>query len=165
MLTFIFPQASMAAEKEQSHSLCTARAAFKTTVLRGYTRARWRRDLVCEESGRCLEVIGEMGDVIAADGLFARIDTVFIDLELKANRAACDRFENQITYWQHEVKRYRSLSGQKAVSEKKVLDLEQQFDQARLALAELKIKAKVLAERLRRCRITAPESWYIVKRL
>ncbi len=149
----------------QNFSLCTARAAMQTSVLRGYTRARWQRKLVCEESGRCLEVIGEMGDVVAGDGLFARIDTTFIDLALKANRAACARFENQISYWQHEVDRYRSLSGQKAVSEKKVLDLEQKFDQAKLALAELQIKARVLEERRRRCRITAPKNWRILKRM
>ena len=164
----IAPAPVPAAEKVdsgQKFSLCQARPAMQTTVLRGYTRARWQRKLVCEESGRCLEVIGEMGDVVSGDGLFARIDTTFIDLALKANRAACARFENQISYWQHEVERYRSLSGQKAVSEKKVLDLEQKFDQAKLALAELQIKAKVLEERRRRCRITAPENWYIVKRM
>ena len=154
----------LAAEKEQLFTLCTARPAFRTTVLRGYTRARWQRALVCEESGRCLEVVGELGDKIAAGGLFARIDTTFIDLELKANRAARARFENQITYWQHEVERYRSLSGQKAVSEKKVLDLEQYFDQARLALVELVIKAEILEERRRRCRIIAPENWHILNR-
>ena len=152
-------------EKAPSFSLCQARPAMQTTVLRGYTRARWQRKLVCEESGRCLEVIGEMGDVVSGDGLFARIDTIFIDLALKANRAACVRFENQISYWQHEVERYRSLSGQKAVSEKKVLDLEQKYDQAKLALAELQIKARVLEERRRRCRINAPKSWHILKRM
>ncbi len=152
------------AENGQKFTLCTARPALQTTVLRGYTRARRRRSLVCEESGRCLKVYGEMGDVVAADGLFAQIDTTFIDLEMKANRAACARLENQINYWHHEVERYRNLSGQKAVSEKKVLDIEQKFDQAELALAELKIKAKVLAERHRRCRITAPPDWRILKR-
>ena len=155
---------AVAADNEAPFTLCTARPAMQTTVLRGYTRARWRRALVCEESGRCLEVYGEMGDVVAADGLFAKIDTTFIDLELEANRAACARLENQIKYWRHEVERYRKLSGQKAVSTKKVLDMEQKFDQAKLALAELKIKARVLAERRRRCRITAPPNWYILKR-
>ncbi len=153
------------AKPARDFSLCTARAALQTSVLRGYTRARWQRKLVCEESGRCLEVIGEMGDVVSGDALFARIDTTFIDLALKANRASCARFESQINYWRHEVERYRSLSGQKAVSEKKVLDLEQKFDQARLALAELKIKARILEERRRRCRITAPKNWRILKRM
>ena len=168
ILSGISPVPILAVENaapEQNFSLCAARPAMQTSVLRGYTRARWQRKLVCEESGRCLEVIGEMGDVVVGDGLFAQIDTTFIDLALKANRAACARFENQISYWQHEVERYRGLSGQKAVSEKKVLDLEQKFDQAKLALAELQIKAKVLEERRRRCRITAPPKWYIVKRM
>jgi len=150
---------------EQNFALCTAQAAMQTSTLRGYTRARWQRKLVCEESGRCLEVIGEMGDVVAGDGLFARIDTTFIDLALKDNRAACACLENQISYWRHEVERYRSLSGQKAVSEKTVLDLEQKFDQARLALAELQVKANVLKERRRRCRIIAPQNWRILKRM
>lgn len=165
-LFFLFSAAGIqAAEKAPAFTLCTARPALNTVVLRGYTRARWRRDLVCEESGRCLEVFGEMGDVIGADGLFAEIDTTFIDLALKVNQAACGRLQNQTKYWRHEVDRYRNLSGQKVVSEKKVLDLEQKFDQAKLALAELKVKAEVLAERRRRCRISAPENWLILKRL
>ncbi len=164
LLLLLLPVLSASAANEAAFTLCTARPAMQTTVLRGYTRARWRRSLVCEESGRCLEVYGEMGDVIGSDGLFAEIDTTFIDLELQANRAAEARLENQISYWQHEVERYRNLSGQKAVSEKKVLDLEQKFDQAGLALAELKIKARVLVERRSRCRITAPPNWYIIKR-
>ncbi len=163
---FLFsPVQAGTAEKAPSFTLCTARSALKMTVLRGYTRARWQRDLVCEEPGRCLEVFGEMGDVIGGDGLFARIDTTFIDLALKTNQIACARLENQTAYWQHEVERYRSLSGQKAVSEKKVLDLEQKLDQVKLSLAELKMKAEVLLERQRRCRISAPENWYVLKRM
>ena len=151
-------------EKDQSLTLCTARAAVQTTVLRGYTRARWRRFLTCEEPGRCLEVRAEMGDQVAADGLFAKLDTTFIDLELKANQAAGARLENQMAYWHREVKRYRKLSGQKAVSETRVQELEQRYDQARLTLAELWVKALVLEERRRRCDIKAPAGWHLLER-
>lgn len=161
-----FPSLVLATEveKEQSFSLCTARAAVQTTVLRGYTRARWRRFLTCEESGRCLEVRAEMGDVIGLDGLFARIDTTFIDLELEANHAAAARLENQMDYWHREVKRYRKLSGQKAVSETRVQELELKYDQARLTLAELEVKAALLKERRRRCQIKAPAGWHLLER-
>ncbi|MEA3348351.1 MAG: hypothetical protein U9Q39_04735, partial [Pseudomonadota bacterium] len=115
-----YPVFAAEVEKDQSLTICTARAAVQTTVLRGYTRARWRRFLTCEESGRCLEVRTEMGDQIGAAGLFARIDTTFIDLELEANQAAAARLENQMAYWHREVKRFRKLSGQKAVSETRV---------------------------------------------
>ena len=151
-------------EKDQSLPFCTARAAVQTTVLRGYTRARWRRFLTCEEPGRCLEVRAEMGDMIAADGLFAKLDTTFIDLDLEANQAACARLENQMDYWHREVKRYRKLSGSKAVSETRVQELEQKYDQARLALAGLKIKAAILKERRRRCAIKAPVGWHLLER-
>lgn len=151
-------------KKDQSFSLCTARAAVQTTVLRGYTRARWRRFLTCEEPGRCLEVRAEMGDLIGPEGLFARIDTTFIDLELEANRAAAERLENQMAYWHREVKRYRKLSGQKAVSETRVQELELKYDQARLTLAELEVKTALLKERRRRCRIKAPAGWHLLVR-
>ncbi|MCK5679596.1 hypothetical protein KAI46_02150, partial [bacterium] len=50
LLFFPFSQVpATEVEKDQSFSLCTARAAVQTTVLRGYTRARWRRFLTCEE--------------------------------------------------------------------------------------------------------------------
>ncbi|MCD6429663.1 MAG: efflux RND transporter periplasmic adaptor subunit [Deltaproteobacteria bacterium] len=151
-------------EKDQSFTVCTARAAFRTTVLRGYTRARWRRFLTCEESGRCLEVRAEMGDLIAATALFAKLDTTFIDLELEANQAASARLENQMAYWQREVERYRKLSGSKAVSETRVQELELKYDQARLGLAELKVKAAVFKERRRRCIIKAPAGWHLLER-
>ncbi len=151
-------------EKDQSFTLCTARAALQTTVLRGYTRARWQRFLTCEESGRCLEVRAEMGDLIAADGIFAQLDTTFIDLELEANRAVSARLENQMVYWQREVERYRKLSGQKAVSETRVQELELKYDQARLGLVELKVKAALLKERRQRCAIKAPARWHLLER-
>ena len=151
-------------EKGQALSLCTARAAVQTTVLRGYTRARWRRFLTCEEPGRCLEVRAEMGDQIASDGLFAKLDPTFINLELEANQAAAERLENQMLYWHREVKRYRKLSGSKAVSETRVQELELKYDQARLGLAELKVEAAVLKERRRRCQIKAPVSWHLLVR-
>ncbi|MBN2809078.1 MAG: HlyD family efflux transporter periplasmic adaptor subunit [Deltaproteobacteria bacterium] len=150
--------------KEPAFNLCTARAALRTTVLRGYTRARWRRFLTCEETGRCLEVRAEMGDQIGADGIYAVLDTTFIDLELKANQAASARLTNQMAYWQREVKRYRQLSGSQAVSENKVQELELQYDQARLSLDELKAQAALLAERRRRCVITAPPGWQLLER-
>ncbi len=151
-------------EKDQSFTLCTARAAIQTTVLRGYTRARWQRFLTCEESGRCLEVRAEMGDQIASDGLFAKLDPTFINLELEANQAAAARLENQMAYWYREVERYRKLSGQKAVSETRVQELEQKYDQARLGLVELKVKAAVFKERRRRCEIKAPAGWHLLAR-
>ncbi len=169
-LFFIFfcfsPGCGLAAEveKDQSLTLCTARAALQTTVLRGYTRARWRRFLTCEESGRCLEVRAEMGDTIAADGLFAKLDPTFIDLELEANKATSARLENQMVYWQREVERYRKLSGSKAVSETRVQELELKYDQARLSLVELQVKAEVLKERRRRCLIKAPPGWRLLER-
>ena len=165
--SFSFPASrTLAAEvaKDQSFTLCTARAAVQMTVLRGYTRARWQRFLTCEESGRCLEVRAEMGDQIASDGLFAKLDPTFINLELEANQAAAARLENQMAYWYREVERYRKLSGQKAVSETRVQELEQKYDQARLGLVELKVKAAVFKERRRRCEIKAPAGWHLLAR-
>lgn len=161
-----FPPLGHATEldKDQGFTLCTARPALQTTVLRGYTRARWQRFLTCEEPGRCLEVRAEMGDTIAADALFARLDPTFIDLELKANQVARARLENQAVYWQREVERYRKLSGSKAVSETRVQELELKYDQARLGLDELKVKAEILEERQRRCLIKAPPGWHLLER-
>jgi RND family efflux transporter MFP subunit len=105
-----------------------------------------------------------MGDLIGPDAFFAKIDTTFIALEIKANQAACDRLENQKAYWQREVERYRKLSGSNAVSETRVQEFEQKYDQVRLSLAELKVKAALLQERLRRCTIKAPVGWHLLER-
>ncbi|HDS17199.1 MAG TPA: efflux transporter periplasmic adaptor subunit [Proteobacteria bacterium] len=148
----------------EEFSLVRARPALQTTVLRGYTRARRQQHLVAEESGRCLEVNADVGDLIPAAGSYATLDTTFLDLELQANQAACERLANQMAYWQRELQRFRSLSGGQAVAEARVQEYEQQFDQARLGLAELKVKAEILQERRRRCRIMAPPGWRLIER-
>ncbi|MBN2705441.1 MAG: hypothetical protein JXR89_03250 [Deltaproteobacteria bacterium] len=148
----------------EEFSLVRARPALQTTVLRGYTRARRQQHLVAEESGRCLKVNAEVGDLIPNPGDYAVLDTTFLDLELQANQAASERLANQMAYWRREMERFRRLSGEQAVAEARVQEYEQRFDQARLGLAELEVKAEILQERRRRCRITAPPGWRLIER-
>jgi len=144
--------------------LCRVEPAITLSRLHGYTRARHIRLLTAEESGRCLEVTAELGESIAAGGLFARIDPVFLELELKANRAAARRLENLVAYWRHEVERFRSLKKARAVPGRRLEDMVQKFDQARLQLAEIGVRAEIIRERLQRCRITAPVGWKLIER-
>ncbi|MGD8995917.1 MAG: hypothetical protein PVH34_11930, partial [Syntrophobacterales bacterium] len=63
-----------------------AKPAMRWVTLTGYTRARYVMDIVSEESGHCVKVTADVGDQIGKDGLFALLDTTFIDLTLKKNR-------------------------------------------------------------------------------
>lgn len=145
-------------------NFCIARAARQTVVLRGYTRACRKLPLVAEESGRCLEVAAEVGEELAEDGVFALVDSTFIDLEVAANQAAAKRLLNQAEYWQRELRRFVKLKGGQAVSEAKVDELQQHYDQAHLGLAELEAQREILKERKRRCRIPAPAGWHLIER-
>jgi RND family efflux transporter MFP subunit len=156
--------AEAAPEDGAGTGLCRVEAATTITRLHGYTRARHVRLLTAEESGRCLEVTAELGEAISAAGIFARIDPVFIELELEINRAASRRLENFAAYWRHEVERFQRLKKARAVPGQRVEEFVQKFDQARLQLAEIEVRRKTLEERLRRCRIPAPAGWRVLER-
>jgi len=89
--------------------IVVARPAMRRVTLTGYTRARYVMDIVSEEAGRCVKVIAEVGDQIGKSGLFAVLDTTFIDLALEKNRVDQKRLANMIAFHAKEVGRFEKL--------------------------------------------------------
>ncbi len=142
-----------------------AEPATNTITLVGFTRARARIKLIAQVTGTLLEVRGEVGDTIGADGIFARIDPVLTELELTSIRVNQDKLKSKIAYLEKEVGRYQTLFDQNSTAESRLDALKEDLSQARLGLAELLTEEKKAAEILSRHTVTAPPGWRVISRL
>lgn len=144
--------------------LVEAQPAAQAVTLTGFTRARAEMKLISEVAGRCLKVEADVGQVIGADGVFARLDATFTKLELETNLVEQARLKSRLDYLEKDLKRTRTLVAKKSQAQAKLDGEEQEFDQARLQLRGLQIQEKILRERLARHQIKAPRGWLVMER-
>ena len=78
-------------------------------TLTGYTRADVFFNLDSEFAGKVLEVYADIGDNIPEDGIFARLDATFVQLNLDAVTTEIEKLETQLEYYSKEADRYRKL--------------------------------------------------------
>jgi RND family efflux transporter MFP subunit len=142
----------------------TARPAMREITLIGYTRARHIMDIVSEESGRCIKVAADVGDRIGEDGVFAVLDTTFIDLAIKKNRVNQKRLDNLIAYHTKEVSRYEELVESETAAESKLDSLQNMLDQAMFEIQDLKVQEAELKERRARHHIKIAKGWTVTER-
>jgi len=145
-------------------NLVTARPALRTVEFTGFTRPRAELRLVAEVAGRIETVSADIGQAIPADGGFARIDDTFIRLEIAATVVEAERMESQIAFARREVDRHRELVRQKNASVSQLDALEQGLRNDTYALAALRVKRRVIDERLARARVRAPAGWRVTAR-
>jgi RND family efflux transporter MFP subunit len=156
--------AATCATAEPDATLVTAEPAVREIALTGFTRARAELPLVAETPGRVEEVTLDIGETIAEDGIFARLDDTFIALELEEVKVQQERLHAQIEYDQREVKRYTKLARKNNASASQLDTLEQTLRDNRHELRVLEVKQKVLEERLARTRVRAPAGWQLTGR-
>jgi RND family efflux transporter MFP subunit len=162
VLAFLVPAPSPAGE---GRDIFVVNPAPRTVRLYGFTKARAFMTVVSEVSGKCLEIRADVGDKIAADGLFAQIDPTFIKLELEQNRISREQTKSRIAYLKKELKRFELLFSRHSTAESQLDKLTQELDQARYNLKLSENQQKVLAERLERHLIHTPPGWQVIKRL
>jgi RND family efflux transporter MFP subunit len=141
-----------------------AKPAMRQVRLIGYTRARRILDIVSEESGRCIKVTADVGDRIAKDGLFAVLDTTFIDLAIKKNQVDQKRLQNLITFYGKDVKRFQELVESETAAQSKLDNIQNKMDQAQFEIQNLKVEEAELRERRARHLIKIPEGWTVTER-
>lgn len=132
--------------------------------LSGFTRARAEIPLVAEATGKVLRVMADVGQPVGANGVFAQVDPTFIELDLRDNAVQRGRLRERMAYDETEAGRYRRLVGQGNAAQARLDELEQALSQSRHELAALEVARDVLAERLRRTRVTAPAGWVVAAR-
>lgn len=145
-------------------AIAVARPAYRNVTLAGFTRACATLPLVAEAGGKVLAVNADVGDRIAAQGVFATIDDTFIRLDLEANREEQEKLRSRIAYDEREAGRYRTLVDKGSASKSRLDELEQTLRDNRHQLRELAIRAQVLEERLARTRVMAPAGWRVTAR-
>jgi RND family efflux transporter MFP subunit len=144
--------------------LCTAEMAAHTITLTGFTRARAKMQLVSQLTERLVEIQADVGDRIGPDGVFARLDQTYAELDLEKILIEQDRQVSRIAYLEKEVQRLRILFEKQAAAEVKLDALRQDLAQARLALRSSRNEEQRLREHLRRHIITAPPGWLVSSR-
>ena len=153
-----------AVKSPESTETFTARAAARQAALTGFTRARNAMTLVTEESGRVHKVLADVGDTLDEHGLFAELDTTFIELDLAQNRADQARLQSDVAYNKKEMERYQSLVKSKNAAQS---TLDNNIRAHQSALQELRakqIEERVLMERMQRFSLLGPPGWKVVTR-
>ena len=141
-----------------------AQSAARRSALTGFTRARSSMTLVTEESGRVESVAADVGDTLGGDGVFARLDTTFIRLDLATNRTDQQRLKSDLDYNRKELERYEALVKTKTAAQS-TLDSNVRAHQAALQQLRAKqVEERVLVERLKRFTLTGPAGWKVVTR-
>lgn len=144
--------------------LFPAAPAVHTITLVGYTRPRRVMELVSKESGFCSEVRGEIGDPIGPSGVFAVLDTTFIDNDVLQNRVRQRQLTSRIGYYQKERDRHRRLVQSGNLDQSSLDRLDNQLDEARHELEKTRLQEQDLLERRETFQIKSRPGWKIISR-
>ncbi|WP_462325895.1 efflux RND transporter periplasmic adaptor subunit [Desulfoplanes sp.] len=138
--------------------------ATRTVTLTGYTRARRTMTVTSEVAARCTEVGADVGDPVPSSSVLARLDTTFVDLDLRETGIRMEQAASRMGYLEIETSRSRELV-KRETQARTHLDLqEQNLDQARLRLKELRAEKERLEEQKVRHTLTGPSGWTVVTR-
>jgi RND family efflux transporter MFP subunit len=163
-MPLFFDTLSTWAQEEEGRKIVTAEAARKIVTLTGFTRSKAEMTLVSEVAGKCVEVKADVGDPIGPQGIFARLDTTFIALDIEANKKRQEQKLSRINYLKKDLERNRNLAKDEIVPQSKLDQINEELEQERLQLSELKTKEKILNEQLKRYVIKAPLRWKVIER-
>ena len=144
--------------------LFSARPAQQSVTLTGYTRARRIMDLVSKEAGYCSQVRFDIGEAIDASGVFALLDTTFIDIAIQQNRNRQQQLVNRVEYLSKVRNRYDRLVIKKSANQATLDEWQYQLDQAGYELKTLKLEGTDLLERRKRFQVKGGAGWRIISR-
>lgn len=163
-LLWLLSGTSATAVVAESAEVAVAMAAVREIELSGFTRARASLPVASESEGRVEAVLYEIGETVADDGVFARIDDTFLRLELEEILERREQLRSQIDYDAREVTRYEQLAQQNNAAAAQLDTFEQTLRNHRHELRQLGVRQRILQERLRRKEIEAPPGWRVTAR-
>lgn len=135
----------------------------KTVRLTGYTQPIKQITATSEITGRCLSVHADKGGIIGSNGVFARIDSTFIKLDLTANLLAREEAERQLAEEERTLARYVTLIEQKSTPQARLDEVRLAADLHRIAKKKLDNEKKRLEEKLERHTIKVPPGWTVIE--
>jgi len=152
------------ARQQTSPDIFTIQPALQQILLSGFTRARATLPIAPEVTGRCLKISVDTGETIADNGVFARIDSTLVVLQLKGNNVAIRTGKRTLSYDRQQVQRYQQLVSTKSSSKARLDELELKRDLSAFSLEQLRLKREHLQELLDRHTVKAPPGWVIIER-
>ncbi|MCT4626708.1 HlyD family efflux transporter periplasmic adaptor subunit [Halodesulfovibrio sp.] len=147
-----------------SKEVFVAKAAKRHVKMTGFTRPRKVITISSEENARCLKVYADVGDSIGKEGIFAKLDPTFIDLDILRNLDKQQANQTAVTFYKKEAGRYRTLIEKKHAAQTTLDALERDLESAREAADALKVEELILREHKKRHSIVAPEGWKVIER-
>ncbi|SIN71146.1 efflux RND transporter periplasmic adaptor subunit [Halodesulfovibrio marinisediminis] len=147
-----------------SEKVFVAKAAKRYVHMTGFTRPRTVITISSEENARCIAVYADVGDAIKPDGLFARLDPTFIDLDIRRNLDKQQAIDSDVTFYSKEAERYRTLIEKKHAAQTTLDALVRDLQTAREDSDALKVEELILREHKNRHSILAPAGWKVIER-
>ncbi len=151
-------------EVAHSEKFFVAKAAKRYVHMTGFTRPRTIITVSSEENARCIAVYADIGDAIKPDGLFARLDPTFIELDIRRNLDKQQAINSTVKFYSKEADRYRTLIAKEYAAQTTYDALERDLDFAREDSEALKIEELILREHKKRHSILAPAGWQVIER-
>ncbi len=164
LLLCLAPVVSTLAQNAPSPETALVQPATRTVTLTGFTRAKRVMTVTSEVSARCTEVFADRGDGVPPSGILAQLDTTFVDLDLRQIRIRMDQAASRIGYLKTETGRSRELVKRNTQARTHLDRLEQDLEQATLALDELRVQQARLGENKRRHTLRGPGGWTVITR-
>ena len=161
---FIWLCIFMSFDEAHGEKTFVAEPAMRIIHMTGFTRPRTIITISSEEDARCVAVYADVGDAIGKDGLFAELDTTFVDFDIRRNQEKQQAIQTAVKFYKLEAERYRKLIEKKHVAQTTLDALERDLERAKEDLEALKVEEMMLREHKERHFILAPVGWKVISR-
>lgn len=152
------PPAPVAVKEATTERLAEVMRVPGTVVSRNDAR------ISAEVSGR-LSWVADIGDLVEADEVLARVDDSLLRLQLADTDANVKRLEATATYQNSQVDRLRRLAADNVAARDQLEQAESQLVIAEQQLAQARVAREQAAFRLERTEVRAPFSGRVVERV
>ncbi len=133
-------------------------------ALIGITSPRATVSVSSEFTGKLVDVSVDVGDVVAADGRIALLDTTFVALEIEKNSLAQRETERQLELEKKNLTRYTTLITKNSTAQATYDETAVRTDVLELQLKSLKNEESTLRQKLRRHTLHGPVGWRVMER-
>ncbi len=134
-------------------------------LLNSLTRPIKELTIAGEVSGRCIEVLVDLGDTVTSTGVVAELDRTFVKLDLEKNEIAQQKASRQLELEKKTLSRYTTLIKSNSAAQATFDEATLRADIHKLTLDSLKNEEIRLGEVLKRHSLKGPSGWEVVERL
>lgn len=147
-----------------TEELFTLKPYHPTHQITTYTRPIKRMEVTSEASGNCLDIQAHIGEEVAPSGVIGRIETTFIELDLKGNSLARKLSKRRLQFQEKTHSRYTNLINKDSTAQATLDDVSLKLDMSRLELQQLHNQRNRLLELQKKYIITGPPGWRVIER-